>query len=160
MEIQNIFSFLFQITTWIIIIIGWVVVHWLTLKRETRKEVREGIDAFLKLLQNIEAKAISFHRADEYKGDIARALRFDIQRAIAGLDRQLFSKFTIPSSLRVGLRKAVTLTNFERGSFAPVLPDSQILNEICHAVDDIEQQIEKEYERIYPLGIKWRFWCS
>ena len=44
-----VFSFFVQISTWIIIIIGWCVVHKLTLKREKRKEARERIDAFLKI---------------------------------------------------------------------------------------------------------------
>lgn len=138
-----------QVVTWIVVIIGWYVVHRLTLKREKRKEARERIDVFLKSLHDIEEKAISFHRSDGFKGDIARALRFGIQRSISSLNRQLFSMFTINPGLLREFRHAVTYRNFEPSNFSSQPPDSPILSDIANAVDEIEEQIEKEYERIY-----------
>jgi len=148
-ESPTFISSLFQIFTWIIIIIGWYVVHYFTLKRENRKEARERIDVFLKSLHDIEVKAISFHRHNEFKEDIAFDLKYEIQRAISRLNRQPFCKFTINPRLLTAFRQAVTFRNFEPRDFSCQESASRILSDIASAVDDIEEQIEKEYERIY-----------
>lgn len=138
-----------QIPTWFIVIIGWYVVHRLTLKREQRKEARERVDAFVQTLRSIEEKAILYHQGDEFRGDLARDLRFDIQRAIAQLKRHPFAKFNISGDLLRELRRAITYRNFDPSEFARQPAESSILSNIANAMDDIEDQIEQEYERIY-----------
>ncbi|MDR4485510.1 MAG: hypothetical protein R3B95_20330 [Nitrospirales bacterium] len=141
--------FLAQIPTWLIVVTGWYVVHRLTLKRDERKEARERVDVFLSLLRNIEDKAILFHQSEVFRGDIARALRFDIQRAIGRLKRHPFAKFKIDPNLSRELRHAITYRNFEPSKFVTQFEQSSILSDIANAVDDIEEQMEREYEKIY-----------
>lgn len=149
MCISAVNPFLAQIPTWLIVIVGWHVVHRLTLQREERKEARERIDVYLGALRGIEDRAILFHQSDEYRGDVARALRFDIQRAIASLKRHPFAKFSVGAELLKELRRAITFRNFDPTGFVRQSEQSQILSDIANSVDDIEDQLEREYERIY-----------
>lgn len=138
-----------QIPTWLIVVVGWFVVHRLTVKREQRKEARECVDAFVRTLRESEAKAISFHQGNVFKDDLARALVFDIQRAIAKLKRHPFASFNISPDSLIELRRAITLNNFDSSQFACQPANSLILSDIANAVDGIEDQLESEYERIY-----------
>lgn len=138
-----------QIPTWLILVIGWFAVHRLTVKREQRKEARECIDAFVRTLREIEVKAISFHQGDVLDDNLARVLRFDIQRTIAKLKRQPFTSFRISSDLLKEFRRAITYKNFDSKNFKCQPANSPILGGIANAVDDIEDQLEREYERIY-----------
>ena len=94
-----------QIPTWIIVIVGWFVVHHLSTQRDQRKEARERLDQFISALRAIEEKAIQFHQSDSYKGDVARALLFDIQRIIAKLKRHPFGSFVVSPDLQKELRR-------------------------------------------------------
>ena len=142
-------QFLAQIFTWLLVICGWYVVHFFTLKREQRKETRERVNTLLNSLHDIEAKAMSFHESKEFRGDLARDLRTDIQRLFKCLKRPPFSMFKVASHLRKEFRKSITIRNFEPSNFSCQAADSQILRDIVDAVDDIEEQIEKEFERLY-----------
>lgn len=138
-----------QIPTWLIVVAGWFVVHHLTTKRDQRKEARERLDQFILTLREIEEKAIQFHQSAAYKGDIARTLLFDIQRIIAKLKRHPFGSFKVSSNLQKELRRAITLKNYDHSKFACQPANSSILSNVANAVDDIEDQLEREYERIY-----------
>lgn len=142
-------QFLSQVPTWIIVVAGWFVVHRLTTKRDQRKEARESLDRFIIGLRAIEEQAINFHQSVSYKVDIARSLLFDIQRSFTKLKRHPFCSFEIGPSLQKELRRAVTLKNFDPSNFACQPANSPILSNIANAVDDIEDLLEKEYERIY-----------
>lgn len=138
-----------QAPTWLIVIAGWFVVHYLTTKRDQRKEARESLDKFIIGLRAIEEQAINFHQSTSYKCDVARSLLFDIQRSFTKLKRHPFCSFEVSPSLQIVLRRAVTLKNFDPSKFACQPANSIILSNIANAVDDIEDLLEKEYERIY-----------
>lgn len=142
-------QFLAQIPTWILVVAGWFAVHHFANERDQRKEARECIDQFILALRAIEEKAIQFHQSDTYKGDSARTLLFDIQRIIAKLKRHPFGSFEVAPNLLKELRRAVTLKNFDSSKFTCQPVNSSIFSNIAIAVDDIEDQLEKEYERIY-----------
>jgi hypothetical protein len=138
-----------QIPTWLIFIAGWFVVHYLSTKRDQRKEARERLDQFILMLRTIEENSIQFHQSALHKTDVARSLLFDIQRTIAKLKRHPFSSFSISQDLLKEFRQSITLKNFDASKFSCQPANSPILNNIADTVDDIEDQLEKEYERIY-----------
>ncbi|ADL56758.1 hypothetical protein [Gallionella capsiferriformans] len=147
-------QFLTQIPTWLIVVAGWFVVHHLSQKRDQRKEARERVDQLVTAILSIEERAVRFHQSDSYQGDVARSLLFDIQRIIAKLKRHPFGSFVISPTLLKELRRAVTLKNFDASKFTRQEANSAILSNIADAVDDIEDQLEQEYERIY-LSTEW-----
>lgn len=141
--------FLTQLPTWFIVIAGWFVVHYLSTKRDQRKETRERLDQFVIALREIEVRAVEFHQSKTYEADLARALVFDIQRIFVKLKRHPFGKFVIPPNQPKEVRKAITLRNFDFSKFTRQSPNSEILGDIANAMDKLEDQLEKEYERIY-----------
>ena len=150
---SSILQFLNQIPTWIIVVVGWYVVHYLSNKRDQRKETRDRLDQFISVLREIEGKANKFHQSEAYKGEIARVLVFDIQRIFAKLKRHPFSSFEVSPNLLKELRQAITLKNFDSSKFSCQPVNSAILNNIANTVDDMEDQLEKEYERLYILSM-------
>ncbi|OGT97550.1 MAG: hypothetical protein A2X80_07315 [Geobacteraceae bacterium GWB2_52_12] len=142
-------QFIAQIPTWFLIVAGWFAIHYFAKERDQRKDARERLDQFILALRAIEEKAIQFHQSDVYKDDMARALMFDIQRIIAKLKRHPFGSFEVSPNLLKELRQAVTLKNFDHSKFACQPANSSILSNVANAVDDIEDQLEREYERLY-----------
>lgn len=142
-------QFLTQVPTWIIVIIGWFVVHHLSTKRDQRKEARERLDQYIFELRALEERAIKFHQSPSYQADMARALLFDIQRCHAKLNRSPFCLFEISPALKKQMRQSITLRNFDTSKFSCQPANSPILGNMANAFDDIEDQLEKEYERIY-----------
>lgn len=142
-------QYLTQIPNLLILVGGWFVVHHLSTKRDLRKEARDRLDQLVFALREIEEKSIQFHQSDSYNGDVARSLLFDIQRIIAKFKRYPCGSFGISKNLLIELRRAITLKNFDPSEFVCQPVNSAILNDISNAVDDIEDQLEKEYERIY-----------
>lgn len=138
-----------QSPTWLIIIAGWFALHYFAKKRDQCKEARERLDQAIVALRAIEERAVKFHQASAYNGDLARTLVFDIKRIISKLKRHPFSAFDVDQNLMKELRKSITLKNFDQSKFACQPMNSFILNNIANAVDDIEDLLEKEYERIY-----------
>lgn len=138
-----------QIPTWIIVIIGWFVVHHLSTKRDQRKEARERLDQYILGLRALEERAIKFHQSTSYQADIARGLVSDIERCRTKLNRHPFCSFKISPALKIQLRQSITLRNCDASKFACQPANSPILGNIVNAFDDIEDQLEKEYERIY-----------
>lgn len=142
-------QFLTQFPTWLIIVVGWFVVHHLSSKRDQRKETRERLDQFIIALRGVEVRAVEFHQSKTYDADSARSLLFDIQRIFVKLKRHPFGMFVVPPNIPKDVRKAITLKNFDFSKFTCQSPNSEILGDIANAVDLLEDQLEKEYERIY-----------
>lgn len=142
-------QFIAQIPTWLLIVLSWFAVHYFAKRRDQCKEARERLDQLIFTLRGIEDKAIQFHQSTSYKGDMARTLVFDIQRIIAKLKRHPFGSFNVEPNLQKELRQSITLKNFDSSKFSYQPENSLILSKVANAVDDIEDQLEKEYERIY-----------
>lgn len=142
-------QFLTQLPTWITVIIGWFVVHYLSTKRDQRKEARERLDQYILGLRALEERAVKFHQSPSYQADVARGLLFDIQRCHAKLSRHPFCSFEVSPALKIQLRQSITLKNFDASKFACQPANSSILGNIANAFDDLEDLLEKEYERIY-----------
>jgi hypothetical protein len=138
-----------QIPTGILVILGWYAVHYFAKQRDKCKEARERLDQLVSALHSIEERAIQFHQSNTFKGDLARALRFDIQRVIARLRRYPFNSWSIDPVKLLELRKTVTYKNFDESKFSCQPASSIILSNIANAVDEIEDMLEAEYEQLY-----------
>lgn len=133
------------------VVVGWVVVHVLTrrrdiekaqidLGRDAAKERRECARDILKMLREIEDKAVSFHSSTTYSAKDAEALN----RLLGRISREL--RFLQPSTYAEHisqLRSAMTLRNFEEQEFGDV--DVQpILMELRTACASIEESLLPE----------------
>src|SRR5687767_4253854 len=94
--------------SWVVVFIGWLVVNRQHNKRETRKEVRAGLNDLIKLLDNIEDLSLEYHTSES---DLAKARK--IRRGLAQIFPRLknaFFEYPAFSASRevVAFRQAIT----------------------------------------------------
>lgn len=135
--------------SWVLLFFGWLVVHWATLARERRKEKRETANCAVNELREIEKEAFEFHAADSFDDRKGSALRQRVERLINRLQRSPLSTLGIPVGHMIALRSSITLNNADASNFTPQKPDSQILQAICDAVDDLIEEIEAARDRCW-----------
>lgn len=135
--------------TWVLLFFGWLVVHRATLTRERRKEKRETANFAVNELREIENEAFGFHTADSFDDRNGSALRQRVERLINRLQRPPLSTLSISVGRMVALRSSITLNNADSSNFAPQTPNSQILQGICDAVDDLIEEIEAARDKCW-----------
>lgn len=138
-----------QIVSIVTVVVGWIVVHKLTEKRDKRKEIRESIDAFIDLLLDLEKKAIDFHQNTSFNENTSRELVSDIQRCILRLDSYPLCSIEIDGYLKKDLRTSITLNNFDRSTFHQLSPSDPIVREISCGIDSLSQKIKEEFKNKY-----------
>lgn len=135
---------------WIIAILGWIAAHLLSEARERRKEIRSQIEKIHEKIAKLEKDGRSFHLNAEYSSSLA----LDITGQISGLERALLrtSGLSMDSLLAtiIGLRRSITLQNFDKSSFKTQIEASEIMSNINHAALDLEDEIEHQYRIRYP----------
>lgn len=139
-----------QFITWLLVIVGWVVVHFLGEARERRKEVRSELDEIFAELREIETDACSLHCADTYSGIEGRHVLValeSVERRILRLRMYDDSEF-----LRaiVSLRQAISLKNFSISEFVKQDGDSPILAEISWTTEELIDVLDSGYRTRYP----------
>lgn len=141
-----------QIVTWLIVVLGWCYVNHQNNLREKRKEIRALIDGVQTQLNDIEKLAIEYHTNDEASENLA----FELKR---NLNRKLLINFQILESrgfktgecntYRKQLRKAITLRNFDTGSFELQIVSSEIIKDIWLTKDKLSHEIERCFSQEY-----------
>ncbi|CAN5874469.1 hypothetical protein BH11PSE12_BH11PSE12_20730 [soil metagenome] len=134
--------------TWFLVVFGWVSTHFLTLRREKRKEVRSNLDIIKKQLAELEKDAVSFHTSTEHSAEKSRAILLKIQRIFKEIELESNIKKDT-SSLRSKLRKSITLANFDKSAFATIGHDSDLLDKVSSAHDNLITQLECNYIKFY-----------
>jgi hypothetical protein len=130
---------------WTLVIGGWLIVNWQHNCRETRKEVRSRVDAFKKLVDELEDSAVEHHTNSQ---DPMRCAK--IKRSLVRISKELGLIATFLSTdgaLRklIRLKQAITLKNFESHRYAPVAPGDPLVAEIGSAADDLRFLVEQAY---------------
>lgn len=143
----SLLSALIQAVTWLLVVLGWLVVHRKTLERERRKEHREASQRIVNELREIEQEATAFHRSQQFDGDRAESLMWRVTRAIKSLQRPPLSTLQINISCLSQLRRSITLRNFDASSFSTQQASSEIVKDIRYATDDLIEEIEAARDR-------------
>lgn len=130
-----------NLITWILVIGGWIAVHFATLSRERRKESREAVSKIIDDLRLIESLAVVFNTSDKYDFSCSVSLIWRVDRAIKTLQRVPLKTLHIPTELLTRFRQALT-TNTDKSSFLAQAHDSEIVNEIHHITDELIDEIE------------------
>ena len=134
--------------TWFLVVFGWIITHWLTSRREQRKEIRSKLDEIRKKLIELEKAAIDFHTSDSFFIEKSRAITLSISRISNEIERE--SKIKIDTSyFRGELRRAITLKNFDRSSFEKKDYDSPLLSKIADSHDQLVGRLEMNYINFY-----------
>ncbi len=119
------------------IFLGWVVVHYLSVRREKEKEKRQLAEKTIGLIEELEKIAIDYHLHD---GRL-EASETDIWRLFAQIERYL-SRMRLDRNkdetlYLIALRQAIMYENFGPDYHGPQMKDSKIIREIRVAADKI-----------------------
>jgi len=134
---------------WIVAAAGWAFTHFLSEARERRKEVRSQIDKLYEQLYKIEQDARAFHCGATYdstkSGEVSSKIQI-LERSMARVPIFVMDRFT---SYIIRLRRAVTMKNFDRSDFEQQPQESDILQDIFFASQEIEDEMERQYRDNY-----------
>lgn len=139
-----------NVITWVLVLLGWLAVHYATLARERRKERRELAKAVIDALRSLELEALRFHTAATFDSILVDQLIYQTGRAIRSLQRVPMSDLNLPLGRMIRVRKTITLRNCDRSSFQTQRAGSPILLEIRGAVDDLVDSIEEARDARWP----------
>ena len=135
--------------TWLLIVTGWVVVHYLTLTRERQKEVRDLKMRLVDRILEVERRGCLFHQAAIFSPDEAGALVAEIGRISAEIARLPLSTLRVPKKAVVRFRASITLANFDLTRFQPQPATSLLLSNISLAAEGLINALEHAYDARY-----------
>lgn len=135
--------------TWGFIVAGWVVVHYLSAIRDRHKDSRDIKDKLIGRIIDLEKKAIEFHQLDQHDSQKGMEILSDIQRISSALGRAPLSLLQIETDHIKELRRAMTLHNFDQGSFKQQPADSKIFPRINLATEKLTEVIESKFSARY-----------
>lgn len=141
------------------LVIGWLATHLFSEARERRKEARAQLDKLIDRIAKFENDSASFHTAQIFDAAKNGALLSDFDRIQRVLHRMpLVPNIDQLSGLLIGLRRAVTLKNFDASTFSSESPGSDLLVGIVQAGRDLEDRLEGFYLSRYPSGFPYFDW--
>lgn len=143
---------------WLVAILGWGFTHIFSEARERRKEVRAQLDKAIEQLLALEKSAREFHMAETF----APIKAHDLTAAIDTFERKLLRISCLRIDDLVGrlirLRRAVTLSNFDKSTFQAQTAESEVLGGIADAAADMEDAMESHYRARYPSTFPYFRW--
>lgn len=131
--------------TWLLVILGWVIVNSQHNHRENRKEYRAAIDKISTDLVDAEKKAIEFHTSDydELSANLMVRQITRIARKIASLG--LLENQNL--KMIIDFRSAITFDNFEKSTHKKLDQSDKLLYEISDSCLDIQAAMEESFRK-------------
>jgi hypothetical protein len=140
-----------QVITWLLVILGWLLVNRQNNIREKRKEIRSLLDKIQSFLDEIEYQAIQYHtsqQSDELAFQLKRNLNKKFQNKLSVLKlRNLDIQNCYPHLKQ--LRQAVTLENFDTSGFKPKNISDDVIKNIWLAKENLSQELERCFAKKY-----------
>lgn len=127
--------------TWLLIIVGWLVVHFTTLKRERRKENREAALKIVEEIKILEGMAVRFHSSEKFVHQDCDSLIWQINRIIRKLQRPPLKYLHIRIELMTRFRQNLT-QNTDISTFSTQAHDGEVILNIHEITDELIDEIE------------------
>ncbi len=131
-----------SVVTWIVVAIGWFVVHSASLARERRSEKRDEAKGVVTDLRELEKEASDFHGAESFDEFKASNLTLKCDRLIKVLQRVPFNELKLDPALLSALRRSITCNNIDRTAFEMQSANSETQRNIRIATDDLIDAVE------------------
>jgi hypothetical protein len=137
-----------QVISWVLVIAGWFLVHYLSNERESAKERRQetrlALARLREAMEGMRDDAVAFHQGGGYAGDKLRKIELCLERlerswlrlAPAGNNREIISKHI------VAMRQSFSRSNADASTFCQQQYDSPIINGIIDAFDEAIDRLE------------------
>lgn len=145
-----------QVVTWVLIVCGWVVVHYLSAVRDRQREIAALAEAVEVEISKLALDAVAFHFRDTHDFQASVSITSKISRISRRLQVGPLSRLNVPAGLVVALRQAITLRNFDASSFKKLNQDAKQIRDIGQAAEDLSGSVEDLYATRYlanPLQI-------
>lgn len=126
----------FQLVTWLLVVVGWYLVHRLSLARDRRKEDWERIRDITERVERVQDLAAKHLTSPPAPEDGRSAAEIRQQLGAIGAALEGMRKRSRPFDLRgeiIQLRRAMTLGELDSRKRQPVSYDSEVVLEITHA---------------------------
>lgn len=138
-----------QVVTWLLVIAGWIIVHYLTVTRERQKEVRDEAKTICREIHELELRATNFHRSPTHDFGEAQAILSQMNRISSALASKPLSNLGVaPAEVR-RFRQSVTLRNFDPRGFEPQTPDSALIRDIGLRSEQLAASVNECVARRY-----------
>ncbi|HXU93961.1 MAG TPA: hypothetical protein VFP33_09925 [Gallionella sp.] len=138
-----------EAVTWLLVFIGWGVVHLATLARDRRKEKRETSMQLCKDIADLQSAAIDFHTAARFDSRKSTDLAQQVERIILRVQKKPLSELNIPLTRLITLRRKITQHNVDASDFSSQPADSEIILGIRTAISDLIGAIEDSRESVW-----------
>jgi hypothetical protein len=138
-----------NVVSWLIILIGWLVVNYQHNSRETRKEIRVGLLELYKILDDIEAKAFDYHTSGG-SSSAARRIRAELAQLHARIKLILCGHVRCDYVRSLAqFRKSITYENFDTANYVKRPPDDDLFDRILEAKRDLIVILEQAFNNKY-----------
>ncbi len=127
--------------TWMLVVLGWFVIHAATINREVRKENREATTKFVEELRKVEDLAVSFQTSETFSENDYHVLIWKIQRITSALHRPPFRFLKISTGVIIDFRRGLT-ANTDKSSFLTCSYSDDIIINIHDVSDRLVLEIE------------------
>lgn len=138
----NVLPYISDLVTWVLVVLGWMVVSDQNEQRELSKNGYARIVSVRDDLKLLEKRAVSFHTSSFNSNDmnaLARAIS-KLTKELSLLQKHEFVGLST-SMEAVALRRAMTLTNFEEPSHSKQSAGSPVVQGIEEACDSLDRQL-------------------
>lgn len=133
-----------NVVTWLLVVLGWVVVHHFAQRREQSKEWRALIRKLALDIEEVTKKASAYHRADSRSIDLEEEILWSLN--IIGDQLSIVKQKLKENTLSlVGLEESITMNNFQSKDFARQGLQEKILRDIAFEARSV---INKLYQLI------------
>ncbi|MHB8580511.1 MAG: hypothetical protein ACYDA4_11720 [Ignavibacteriaceae bacterium] len=140
-----------QFVTWILVIVGWVVVNRQHDRRETRKEIRARLNELRDDLCKLEHLAEKYHIWPNHQESSARRIKVLLKRIGDGVDQIRLLNRQVHDARLVALRQAITYRNFDTESHRSQDLSGPLIAGINASVDELINALESGFRTRFPV---------
>lgn len=146
---------IYYVLSWIVALVGWIVVNQQNNRREERKEIRSALSEIYKIVEDLTDKASKYHQTESPSSTDAAAIKLQLQRLGQKITHLHFHDDTVNRSV-YELRSAITYENFDSHSHTAVNETSDLVNDIYFQAEQLIDALEGCFGRSYRMGMKVR----
>lgn len=141
----SLFQTLAPLGSWILVILGWVVVNRGNNKREARKEMKAAVDAIIAKSEKISDLAYEYFTTlpSPSNNRLAATIRSELKTLATELAnlRKISDQKICAEHALIGLRQAITSGKFDSADRKAETPDSDVFAEIDEAVITLHRRL-------------------
>lgn len=140
-----------QFVTWLLVVVGWCIVNTQHNQRETRKEIRDRVEELRKSVHLLEIISEEYHMAQAHSEEKAKEIKISLMRIKYAIDHIGFNNCNIIDTGFIGLRRAITLNNFDTKRHEAQSLSGELIANINAYVDTLMNLVESEFRSRFPV---------